>query len=142
MFAKAYCLLFVEVDMVLQWARAKEEIDLGKTMKGGSSAPNKKTKRLLNIPKLEDGKTITNMAHYGTTLPCVRHPTNTKLYKTLFELARMQTLQVVEMVMGSDGVSWTSLYGQHTMKCTRNVGCTCAHVGLQCPFAVQVANAL
>eukprot|EP00913_Durusdinium_trenchii_P024114 g22647.t1 len=42
------------VDMVLQWARAKEEIDLGKTMKGGSSAPNKKTKRLLNIPKLED----------------------------------------------------------------------------------------
>jgi len=42
------------VDMVLQWARAKEEIELGKTMKGGSSAPNKKTKRLLNIPKLED----------------------------------------------------------------------------------------
>ena len=82
MFAKAYCLLFVKVDMVLQWARAKEEIDLGKTMKGGSSAPNKKTKRLLNIPKLEDGKTITNMAHYGTTLPCVRQLTNTKLYKT------------------------------------------------------------
>ncbi|CAE7561257.1 top2 [Symbiodinium natans] len=42
------------VDMVLQWAKAKEEIDLGKTLKGGSSAPNKKTKRLLNIPKLED----------------------------------------------------------------------------------------
>lgn len=39
------------VDMVLQWAKAKEEIDLGKTLKGGSSAPNKKTKRLLNIPK-------------------------------------------------------------------------------------------
>eukprot|EP00931_Biecheleriopsis_adriatica_P065490 TRINITY_DN40011_c0_g1_i1.p1 TRINITY_DN40011_c0_g1~~TRINITY_DN40011_c0_g1_i1.p1 ORF type:complete len:1312 (+),score=354.61 TRINITY_DN40011_c0_g1_i1:417-3938(+) len=41
------------VDMVLQWAKAKEEIDLGKTMKGGSGV-NKKTKRLLNIPKLED----------------------------------------------------------------------------------------
>eukprot|EP00930_Biecheleria_cincta_P055333 TRINITY_DN41660_c0_g1_i1.p1 TRINITY_DN41660_c0_g1~~TRINITY_DN41660_c0_g1_i1.p1 ORF type:complete len:1305 (-),score=290.22 TRINITY_DN41660_c0_g1_i1:447-4361(-) len=42
------------VDMVLQWAKAKQEIDLGKTLKKGSDAPNKKTKRLLNIPKLED----------------------------------------------------------------------------------------
>ncbi|CAE8717715.1 unnamed protein product, partial [Polarella glacialis] len=42
------------VDMVLQWAKAKESIDLSKTMKGVSGPPNKKTKRLLNIPKLED----------------------------------------------------------------------------------------
>ena len=58
--------------MVLQWAKAKEEIDLGKTLKGlaavgkihtrsrellDEAAParrTKKTKRLLNIPKLEE----------------------------------------------------------------------------------------
>jgi len=42
------------VDMILQWAKAKEAIDLGKTLKSGANAPNKKTKRLLNVPKLED----------------------------------------------------------------------------------------
>eukprot|EP00929_Paragymnodinium_shiwhaense_P049118 TRINITY_DN24798_c0_g1_i1.p1 TRINITY_DN24798_c0_g1~~TRINITY_DN24798_c0_g1_i1.p1 ORF type:complete len:1288 (+),score=381.44 TRINITY_DN24798_c0_g1_i1:105-3968(+) len=41
------------VDMILQWAKAKEAIDLGKAMP--ASAPAKgKAKRLLNIPKLED----------------------------------------------------------------------------------------
>lgn len=40
------------VDMVLQWAKAKEAIDLGKTLKTGGGA--KKGRRLLGIPKLED----------------------------------------------------------------------------------------
>jgi len=39
------------VDTLLQWAKAKEAIDLGKTMKAGGK---QKAKRLLNIPKLED----------------------------------------------------------------------------------------
>ena len=42
------------VDMILQWAKAKQEIDLGKTMKASTAPGGKKAKRLLDIPKLED----------------------------------------------------------------------------------------
>mmetsp|Transcript_21318 Transcript_21318/g.45361 ORF Transcript_21318/g.45361 Transcript_21318/m.45361 type:complete len:1306 (+) Transcript_21318:68-3985(+) len=42
------------VDMVLQWAKAKEEIDLGKTLGGGGGGTGKKGKRLFSVPKLED----------------------------------------------------------------------------------------
>eukprot|EP00927_Polykrikos_kofoidii_P034300 TRINITY_DN29120_c0_g1_i1.p1 TRINITY_DN29120_c0_g1~~TRINITY_DN29120_c0_g1_i1.p1 ORF type:complete len:1271 (-),score=344.83 TRINITY_DN29120_c0_g1_i1:123-3935(-) len=42
------------VDMILTWAKAKEEIDLGKTMKTTAPGKGGKAKRLLNIPKLED----------------------------------------------------------------------------------------
>eukprot|EP00971_Amphidinium_carterae_P185184 3677476-Amphidinium_carterae.1 len=55
------------VDMILQWAKAKEEIDLGKNMK--SSQPSKgKTRRLLNIPKLEDANMAGGSSGHECTL--------------------------------------------------------------------------
>lgn len=50
------------VDLILRWAKAKEAIDLGKTLKSGKQ----RARRLLNIPKLEDA----NLAGTGEGPNC------------------------------------------------------------------------
>merc|ERR1719224_147453 len=54
------------VDSILSWAKAKEEIDLGKTMKGGTGGVLRGKAKRLYIPKLEDA----NLAGGGQGHEC------------------------------------------------------------------------
>merc|ERR1719424_1736913 len=54
------------VDSILSWAKAKEEIDLGKTLKGGEGGVKRGKAKRLYIPKLEDA----NLAGGGQGHEC------------------------------------------------------------------------